>query len=269
MRNARVQSTRVVVVLTIGVGFRIPGDNRDSLRLAEGFTTIGTATTAVQQSEASYRRVGPEVRGTWSRYADHISHVGAEVAGRTSAPTRERAQPPSPVSGWNASTVERQIVVPNDTLGSLTESNRSSTASARQTGRSAEQSPPTTTSLPHEHVRSPSQSKPGRGSPHPDFFNAGREACADADKEGTSKATTRNEADADMHAPVAQAPVPQPLSEPQPSLESQLTGGAQCTVDDPSNTIVTDKLIDLAYKITEGMSFKEPPSTPRRPDLPV
>ena len=269
MRNARVQRTRVVVVLTIGVGFRIPGDNRDSLRLAEGLTTIGTATTMVQQSEASYRRVGPEVRGTWSRYTDHISHVGAEVAGRTSAPTRERAQPPSPVSGWTASAVERQIVVPNDTLGSLTEPNSSSTARARQTGRSAEQSPPTTTSLPHEHVRSPSQSKPGRGSPHPGFFDAGREACADTDKESKAKATTRTEAVSNIHVPVAQAAGPQPLLEPQPSLESQLTGGARCTVDDPSNTIVTDKLIDLAYKITEGMAFKEPPSTPRRPDLPV
>lgn len=179
--------------------------------------------------------------------------------------------------------VERQIEVPDDTLGSQTEPKSSSTASARQPECSAEQyssrntaqqpgwhdSPPATTSLPHEHVRSPSQSKPGRGSPHPDFFNAGYEACADADKESKAKATARNEAAANMHVPVAHAPGPQPLSEPLSSLESQLTGGTQCSTDDPSNTIVTDKLIDLAYKITEGMSFKEPPSTPRRPDLPM
>jgi hypothetical protein len=35
------------------------------------------------------------------------------------------------------------------------------------------------------------------------------------------------------------------------------------------SAMATDKLIDLAYKITDGMAFKVPPSTPRRPDLPA
>ncbi len=55
-------------------------------------------------------------------------------------------------------------------------------------------SPPTITSLPHEHVRSPSQSKPGRGSPLSDFCNTEHEVCADADMRSKASATTRNAA---------------------------------------------------------------------------
>ncbi len=126
-------------------------------------------------------------------------------------------------------------------------------------------SPPSTTPLPHEHVRSPTQSKPGRGSPYPYFHDSG----GDENTIGSSltAVATQYEADAEMPMPelVSQAPPlgQHPLRMPEPSLAAQQQGIA----DAAGSGIVTEKLIDLAYKITEGMSFKEPPSTPRRPGL--
>lgn len=277
---------------------RIPGDNRGSLSLAEGFPASGTATlgqafgsSVAQDSLTSYRRVGPEVRGTWSRYADQRLAEASDpntnrVARRTTASTCEHTRPSSPVNGWATSILhqsgaEKEMDIPYGTSASASERKSSDmTASKRQpeqpldrprSSRTTVQqsvehnSPPSITALPHEHFRSPTQSEPGRGSPYPYFHDTGGHQDTTGSSSNAIAVQHEAEAHLPMSEPVGHAP---PLGQhsptmPEPSPATQQQG----IVDSTGSGIVTEKLIDLAYKITEGMSFKEPPSTPRRPDL--
>lgn len=269
--------------------------------LDEGIATIGTATTAhasgltvAHEDVTSYRRAGPEVRGTWSRYSDqrlaeasepNINRARVEVRRRTTASTHGHISS-SPASGWTTSIAhvsgaETEMEVPDHSVLASASKNCDATASqaVRGSGGTTVQhavehnSPQITTSLPHEHVRSPTQSKPGRGSPYPLFHNAGNDTHSHEDMQrsmgSSSNARAQHIASTHLHMsdPLAQSPPldQQPLTMLRPLPHAQPRG----SMNYADSAMATDKLIDLAYKITDGMAFKVPPSTPRRPDLPA
>ena len=316
---------------------RIPGDNRDSIHLADGFSTRVPA--VVEHVEVPSQRVGPDVRVTWSRYSE-LRHNGpsaaprtvralAEVAGRQAVSAENRGHPPplpsagdvelvsepSPIRGWGS---ERSHAVPVETaargqqrgsisgagartLGDSTQAVRRdserarcdpSSHCARATGdltrvrmtlrrpflcmcRQPEDRPSSPmhflthaaanreapgrpaalrgpspvpneqeergpSPLPHEHVRSPAQSKPGRGAP---FVTS-----PSPDKEELEQLRGRIEGGGRSRSSGSRVFMPVPA----------LAAGSES---------MTDQLIDLAYKITDNMDFKEPPGTPRRPGV--
>lgn len=258
-----------------------------------------------QEGTASYRRVGPAIRGTWSQYADRrleealessISRTSAAVPRQMTGPPREQTHAlSSPMSGWvtsekyhsEAQGETRPLDVTSVSANGSKNTNLSRSQQQGQheqgpnpqhsgltteqssfeddsTGPVEHDSPPTITTLPHAHFRSPTQSKPGRGSPYPYFHDVGHAAPLQEDAtRSTPQATTQHKADL---RPRAQASNSQtPLSDDQLSTsDATMEAQQQRAMDDAG---VTDRLIDLAYTITEGMTFKDPPSTPRRTGL--
>lgn len=215
----------------------------------------------------------------------NINCARVEVCRRTTASTHERTHiSSSPASGWttsfaHCSGAEGDTEIPDHSVSESASKNCDATASqaVRGSGGTKVQhehnSPQINTSLPHEHVRSLVQGKPRRGSPYPLLHDTGDNAHAHEDVQrstgSSSNARTQHRAAVYLHMsdPLAQSPRldQQPLTTQRPSPHAQPRG----SMNYPGSPMVTDKLIDLAYKITDGMSFKVPPSTPRRPDLPA